>query len=164
MAMPRSLAAAMTSASRTDPPGWMAAVAPASAAAINEAQRVVAVGTTVTRVLEHVAGLSENGRILPGRGETDIFLKPGYQFRRVNALLTNFHLPRSTLLMLVSAFAGRERVLWVAALNLSRLALPALGTWAIYWAVDASGTDLGSHQAFWFAWSQFHPGTALWEG
>jgi len=71
--------------------------------------RVVAVGTTVVRVLETVANTS--GSVLPGSGWTDIFLYPGYRFRTIDALITNFHLPCSTLLMLVSAFAGRERVL-----------------------------------------------------
>lgn len=76
---------------------------------INAARRVVAVGTTVTRTLEARAG--EDGRVLAGEGWTDLFISPGYRFRRVGALLTNFHLPRSTLVMLVSAFAGREAVL-----------------------------------------------------
>jgi len=70
--------------------------------------RVVAVGTTVTRALEHAAA---GERLQPGSGETDIFIFPGYTFRVVDALITNFHLPKSTLLMLVSAFAGRENVL-----------------------------------------------------
>lgn len=70
--------------------------------------RVVAVGTTVTRTLEHAA---RGGVLKAGSGETDIFIFPGYEFRVVDALITNFHLPKSTLLMLVSAFAGRERVL-----------------------------------------------------
>jgi len=70
--------------------------------------RVVAVGTTSVRVLEAVAA---RGPLAPCAGETDLFLRPGSPFRVVDALLTNFHLPRSTLLMLVSAFAGRERVL-----------------------------------------------------
>lgn len=70
--------------------------------------RVVAVGTTVTRTLEHAAA---SGKLHAGSGETDIFIFPGYEFRVVDALLTNFHLPKSTLLMLVSAFAGREHVL-----------------------------------------------------
>ena len=71
--------------------------------------RVVAVGTTTTRVLEACA--NDAGGVAPGRGETDLFLRPGSRFRVVDALLTNFHLPRSSLLLLVAAFAGRERVL-----------------------------------------------------
>jgi S-adenosylmethionine:tRNA ribosyltransferase-isomerase len=67
--------------------------------------RIVAVGTTVARTLETVADSA--GRIHAAEGETDIFITPGYRFRAVDALLTNFHLPRSTLLMMVSAFAGR---------------------------------------------------------
>jgi S-adenosylmethionine:tRNA ribosyltransferase-isomerase len=70
--------------------------------------RVVAVGTTVVRALETAA---QGGAIQPFDGETDIFITPGFEFRAVDALLTNFHLPESTLLMLVCAFAGRERVL-----------------------------------------------------
>ncbi len=71
--------------------------------------RVVCVGTTSVRTLESVA--TEEGLILPGSGTTDIFITPGYRFRAVDALLTNFHLPQSTLLMLVSAFMGREEAL-----------------------------------------------------
>lgn len=74
--------------------------------------RVVAVGTTVVRTLESAA-LAGGGEVLPGAGATELFITPGFPFRVVDALLTNFHLPRSTLLMLVSAFAGRERVLAV---------------------------------------------------
>ena len=70
--------------------------------------RVVAVGTTVVRTLESVA--DENGIIYPGQGETELFIYPGYKFKAIDALLTNFHLPRSTLLMLVSAFAGIENI------------------------------------------------------
>ncbi len=71
-----------------------------------DGRRVVAVGTTTVRTLEHVA--RENaGKIVPGRGETRLFIVPGFGFRVVSGLLTNFHLPKSTLLMLVSAFAGR---------------------------------------------------------
>ena len=79
---------------------------------INSAGRVIAVGTTVTRVLESLA--SDTARICPDAamtGETDIFLHPPYRFKAVDALLTNFHLPQSTLIMLVSAFAGRELTL-----------------------------------------------------
>ncbi len=72
--------------------------------------RLVAVGTTVTRTLESVA--DEGGTIHPGSGDTDLFIYPGYDFRAVEALITNFHLPRSTLLMMVSAFlGGREKLL-----------------------------------------------------
>ncbi len=71
---------------------------------------MVAVGTTTVRTLEYVAA-RHDGEIPPGSGEADLFIYPGFRFRVVGALLTNFHLPRSTLLMLVSAFAGRERVL-----------------------------------------------------
>jgi S-adenosylmethionine:tRNA ribosyltransferase-isomerase len=85
-----------------------------TATAINEAlsdgRRIIAAGTTTTRTLEHC------GRVFPGElaahsGETSIFISPGHAFRIVSGLLTNFHLPQSTLLMLVSAFAGREAVL-----------------------------------------------------
>jgi S-adenosylmethionine:tRNA ribosyltransferase-isomerase len=78
-------------------------------AAINQATRIFAVGTTTVRVLETAA--SEGAEIVPQNGETDIFIYPPYEFRAIDFLLTNFHLPRSTLLMLVSAFAGREFVL-----------------------------------------------------
>lgn len=70
--------------------------------------RVIAVGTTVVRALE---AASSGGSLAPYEGETDIFIYPGYRFRTVDALLTNFHLPQSTLLMLVCAFAGTDRVL-----------------------------------------------------
>ncbi len=84
-----------------------------AARAINAARarggRLVAVGTTTTRCLETVAG--EDGQVRPGTGWTDIFIYPGYRFKAVDALVTNFHLPKSTLLMMVSAFAGRETIL-----------------------------------------------------
>lgn len=90
-------------------------ISEAAAAAINRAQqqerRIVAVGTTTARTLEFAAALNPDGLITPGRGDADIFIYPGYNFRIVDALLTNFHLPRSSLLMLVSAFAGKENVL-----------------------------------------------------
>jgi S-adenosylmethionine:tRNA ribosyltransferase-isomerase len=74
-----------------------------------EGRRVVAVGTTTVRVLETAA--ASDGCVAPGAGWTDLTIVPGHRFRAVDALLTNFHLPRSSLLFLVSAFAGRERVL-----------------------------------------------------
>lgn len=81
-----------------------------TAAAINKArrskQRIIAVGTTVTRALE--SALGENGEIKAGPGETNLFIIPGYKFRITDCLITNFHLPRSTLLMLVYAFGGKE--------------------------------------------------------
>ncbi len=89
-------------------------VSETAAAQINRAlesgRRVVAVGTTTVRTLEHSAR-SNQGVLTAGSGEADLFIYPGFRFRVVNALLTNFHLPRSTLLMLVCAFAGRETVL-----------------------------------------------------
>lgn len=78
-------------------------------AARRQGRRLIAVGTTVTRALETAAGA--NGELLAGGADTSLFITPGYTFRVVDGLLTNFHLPRSTLIMLVSAFAGRERVL-----------------------------------------------------
>jgi S-adenosylmethionine:tRNA ribosyltransferase-isomerase len=81
-----------------------------AAEAIRRARRVVAVGTTVVRTLESAA-LAGGGEVRPGGGSTELFITPGFPFQVVDALLTNFHLPRSTLLMLVSAFAGRDRVL-----------------------------------------------------
>lgn len=74
------------------------------------AARVVAVGTTVVRTLESAA-VAGGGEVRAGDGATDLFITPGFRFQVVDTLLTNFHLPRSTLLMLVSAFAGRERAL-----------------------------------------------------
>ncbi|HHT66223.1 MAG TPA: tRNA preQ1(34) S-adenosylmethionine ribosyltransferase-isomerase QueA, partial [Clostridiales bacterium] len=80
---------------------------------INEAKRqgsrIVAVGTTSLRTLESIA--DDKGFVKPGKGETGIFIYPGYQFKVVDALITNFHLPKSTLLMLVSALAGRDQIL-----------------------------------------------------
>ena len=82
--------------------------------AVREGRRIVAVGTTVVRTLEAAAAAalqSEDRELKPHSGTTEIFISPGFQFRLVGALLTNFHLPQSSLLMLVSAFAGREQVL-----------------------------------------------------
>jgi S-adenosylmethionine:tRNA ribosyltransferase-isomerase len=85
-----------------------------AASAINAAavggRRVVAVGTTTTRALE-TSGAGGNGRVTAGRGTTELFIRPGHRFAVVGGLLTNFHLPKSSLLMLVCAFAGREAVL-----------------------------------------------------
>jgi S-adenosylmethionine:tRNA ribosyltransferase-isomerase len=86
-----------------------------TAAAINRAvaerRRIVAVGTTVVRTLEAAALAAGDAPLKPHSGSTDIFISPGFHFRLVSALLTNFHLPQSSLLMLVSAFADREHVL-----------------------------------------------------
>ena len=88
-------------------------VTPETAAIVNRARqnggRVVSVGTTSTRTLETLS--NPEGVLLPGSGWTDIFIYPGYQFKIVDALITNFHLPKSTLVMLVAAFAGREHTL-----------------------------------------------------
>jgi S-adenosylmethionine:tRNA ribosyltransferase-isomerase len=84
-----------------------------SADAVNQAKdegrRIVAVGTTAVRVLEFAA--EPDGRVKPGSGKCDLFIYPGFAFKVIDALLTNFHLPGSTLLMLVSAFAGRDFIL-----------------------------------------------------
>jgi S-adenosylmethionine:tRNA ribosyltransferase-isomerase len=83
-------------------------VSPETAAALNEVRarggRIVAVGTTSLRLLESAA--REDGTIMPWSGETAIFITPGYRFKAIDVLMTNFHLPRSTLFMLVSAFSG----------------------------------------------------------
>jgi S-adenosylmethionine:tRNA ribosyltransferase-isomerase len=85
-----------------------------AAATINDAlksgRRIVALGTTTTRTLESVAR-ANGGRMAAGRGLTDLFIYPGFEFRVLDGLVTNFHLPRSSLLMLVSAFGGREHIL-----------------------------------------------------
>lgn len=83
-------------------------LSPATVEAIRASRRTIAIGTTVVRVLETCA---RSGELHAGEGETDIFIHPPYTFRVVDALLTNFHLPKSTLLMLVSALAGRELIL-----------------------------------------------------
>lgn len=87
---------------------WIS-VSSEAASTINNAKRVIAVGTTSLRTLESAS--DDDGQVQAGSCETDIFITPGYKFKCVDVLMTNFHLPRSTLLMLVSAFAGRERML-----------------------------------------------------
>ncbi len=86
-----------------------------TAAALNrarrESRRIIAVGTTVVRTLESAGLAAGDADLAPGAATTNIFIAPGFEFRLVSALLTNFHLPQSSLLMLVSAFAGRERTL-----------------------------------------------------
>jgi S-adenosylmethionine:tRNA ribosyltransferase-isomerase len=88
------------------------AVLPETVAAVQQARarggRVIAVGTTAVRALESA---SKSGQLEAGFGDTDLFITPGYQFKSVDAMLTNFHLPESTLLMLVSAFAGYEHIM-----------------------------------------------------
>ena len=88
-------------------------VSPEAAVKISDAQRIVPVGTTAMRVLETAGRRTKllNGQIEPQSGETDLFIYPPFSFQVADALVTNFHLPRSTLLMLVSAFAGREFIL-----------------------------------------------------
>jgi S-adenosylmethionine:tRNA ribosyltransferase-isomerase len=78
-------------------------------AARDEGRRIVAVGTTTTRTLEHL--VQRHDRFVAGAGEADIYIMPGYEFRAIGGLVTNFHLPRSTLLMLVSALASRDAIL-----------------------------------------------------
>ena len=78
-------------------------------AARNSGGRVITVGTTSTRTLETVA--DDDGRVKPAKGWSDIFIYPGYKFKVVDGIITNFHLPESTLIMLVSAFAGRDKIL-----------------------------------------------------
>jgi S-adenosylmethionine:tRNA ribosyltransferase-isomerase len=79
--------------------------------ALDQGRRIVAVGTTSVRTLEYVAAQFQHGRVAPGSGEANLFIYPGYSFRVVSALLTNFHLPQSTLLMLVCALGGQEKIL-----------------------------------------------------
>lgn len=97
---------------RMDEERWRVSEETAAAIARTRARggRIVAVGTTVVRTLESAARVGD-GELRAGSGRTDLFIRPGFDFRVVDVLLTNFHLPRSTLLMLVSALAGRERVL-----------------------------------------------------
>jgi len=86
-----------------------AGVADALTAALRDNRRVIAVGTTTTRALESLQ--IDGGRVLPAAGATELFIRPGHEFNIVSGLITNFHLPRSSLLMLVSAFAGRDHVM-----------------------------------------------------
>ena len=76
-----------------------------------EGRRVISVGTTAVRLLENAARINLSPTLSPGSGWAGIFIKPGHQFRVVDSLITNFHLPKSTLLMLTSALAGRDNVL-----------------------------------------------------
>jgi S-adenosylmethionine:tRNA ribosyltransferase-isomerase len=76
----------------------------------HQRRRIIAVGTTTVRTLESLTA-KPDGAVLAGSGETTLFIRPGHQFQMVDAMITNFHLPRSSLLMLVSAFAGREQIL-----------------------------------------------------
>jgi S-adenosylmethionine:tRNA ribosyltransferase-isomerase len=87
-----------------------AAAAAALTRARRERRRIVAVGTTTVRTLESLA-IDDDGTVRPGGGPTGLFIYPGHEFRIVTGMITNFHLPRSSLLMLVAAFAGRERVI-----------------------------------------------------
>ena len=109
----KPVTAALVSEHRMDreryevPPETAAAVAAARAAG----RRVVAIGTTVVRALESAALANPAGDVRAGAGTTELFITPGFRFQVVDVLLTNFHLPHSTLLMMVSAFAGRERTL-----------------------------------------------------
>ncbi len=88
-------------------------VSAASADAVNrarhEGRRIIAVGTTTVRTLETAA--DEQGNVRPGAGVSSLFIHPGYRFRVIDGMITNFHLPKSTLLMLVAAFAGYDHVL-----------------------------------------------------
>jgi S-adenosylmethionine:tRNA ribosyltransferase-isomerase len=78
--------------------------------ALRAGRRIIAVGTTTTRALESLT-VDASGRVSPCDGSTTLFIRPGHDFRIVQGLITNFHLPRSSLLMLVAAFAGREQIL-----------------------------------------------------
>ena len=88
-------------------------ITPEAAELINSAKsrggRIISVGTTSTRTLESAA--DESGSVHSGSGETDIFIYPGYSFKVIDGLITNFHLPESTLIMLVAAFVGRDEIL-----------------------------------------------------
>lgn len=121
-------------------------VPPATAAAVAAARKrgaeVVAVGTTVVRALESAADPQRPGLVSPASGDTELFIQPGYAFRVVDAVLTNFHAPRSTLLSLMAAFAGRRRVL-----DAYRIALAAGYRFLSYgdamWVPGRLDSDLG---------------------
>jgi S-adenosylmethionine:tRNA ribosyltransferase-isomerase len=81
-------------------------ITPEAAEVINSAEKVIAVGTTSTRVIESAA--DDAGKIKPSSAYTGLFIYPGYRFKRVDSLMTNFHLPRSSLYLLVCAFAGKH--------------------------------------------------------
>lgn len=110
-----------------------------AAEAINAARaaggRVIAAGTTALRLLK--SSVTESGEVKPWRGETDIFITPGYKFRAVDGLITNFHLPRSTLFMLVSAFMGKDRMrsLYEAAIE-AEMRFYSYGDLSLLWRVD----------------------------
>jgi S-adenosylmethionine:tRNA ribosyltransferase-isomerase len=87
------------------------AAADALSRALRDRRRIVAVGTTTTRALESLR--VENGIVMPGEGETRLFIRPGHRFELVAGLITNFHLPKSSLLILTAAFAGRDEILAV---------------------------------------------------
>jgi S-adenosylmethionine:tRNA ribosyltransferase-isomerase len=95
-----------------DPEGFTVSAETASALtrARRERRRVIAVGTTTVRALESL-NVDDDGRVHPASGSTTLFVRPGHRFRMVDGLVTNFHLPRSSLLLLVAAFAGRDQVL-----------------------------------------------------
>jgi S-adenosylmethionine:tRNA ribosyltransferase-isomerase len=78
--------------------------------ATRQGRRIVAVGTTTVRTLESL-DVTADAEVLPGSGDTNLFIKPGHRFQLVDGMVTNFHLPKSSLLMLVCAFAGRDRVM-----------------------------------------------------
>ena len=76
-----------------------------------DGRRIISAGTTAVRLLENAANINVSAQLGPGSGWADIFIKPGYQFRVIDGLITNFHLPKSTLLMLTSALAGKDKFL-----------------------------------------------------
>ncbi len=87
-----------------------AAAAAVLSQALADKRRIIAVGTTTVQTLESLT-VGDHGQVQPGRGSTDLFIYPGHTFRLVSGLVTNFHLPKSSLLVLVAAFSGRDKVL-----------------------------------------------------